>query len=249
MRNDGGALRADQGQKIEAVAGSERLMQVRLAAQRLDELIADELHAQAIVGAFRILLGRREQRQHVREDFRRHARLVRNVSWRRMMHRRDQAPQRAVFHQRHHHGRLDAHVLEVAGIHHRNAAQDGVAHVDWLAGAGVIFRDERHRDIVDIRQMAEPAQTEHTARRGRDVGRGIMQPEVRFEIVALGLGNHVPAQILGEFVGHDPVVAGEGADLLHGEIEEVLQSPGRLKPRHGGPHMGVERAARQAWLP
>lgn len=73
-------------------------MKVRLAAQRLHELIADELHAKSIVGAFRILLGRREQRQHVCENFRRHARLVRNVSWRRVMHRRYQTPQRAVLH-------------------------------------------------------------------------------------------------------------------------------------------------------
>lgn len=58
---------------------------------------------------------------------------------------------------------------------------------------GVILRNERDWHIVDIGQMTKPAQAKHSARRHRDVGRRIIQPEIRFEIVALGSSHHVPA--------------------------------------------------------
>ncbi len=159
-----------------------------------------------------------------------------------MVMARDQSPQLAVLEQRGDYRRPHPHVVQVAAVHQRDAAQRGVGEVVGLRLARRVGRLDRHRLVVDVGQVAQPQQLEQAARRQRDVERRIVQAEQRRQVVCARFGHHGAAAVGSEAVGHHAIEAGQRAHVGDGGLQQLLYRGGTFQRGDEGIHVGVQQA-------
>ena len=140
---------------------------------------------------------------------------------------RDQPPQRAMPQDRNRHRSADPHVVQVLNMHRRHAAQRRKAQVDRV----LTRLQQPHRRVADIRDLPFRVAPVQLARLHRNVLRRKMQPEIRRQHAAVGLGNNLARPVRSEPVHLDPVISGQPPDLLRqvvadrNEVVRRLQCP------------------------
>ena len=103
----------------------------------------------------------------------------------------------------------------------------------------VELRFERDWHRIDVGNDAQPVPFVEDARLARDVGGGIVQPEIGLQARAGRLRDHFAGTVMIEPVDHDAVKAGDGAHLAGSDPVERAQLAGLLQP---GDHAADHRA-------
>ena len=205
-----------------------------LAGHCRHKLLMHLLRAQLVGGfalAFAVL---HQKREHLAEQLGGRAPAERDAM-RRIVVAGEQTPQPAVAQDRYRHGCRYAHVAQIFDVDRRHAAQHASGKIELLAAGAGHRLDGRSRGI-DVGDQAQPiALVEHSGL-ARDVGGGVAQAQIGFQIAARQLGDHFARSVLIEAIDHDAIELGHGAQLARRHAVEGAQVVRLLQARDHATH-------------